>query len=71
MNVGQITDRNLNVRQLRNRAIPFTPPISPPLLETLIQVSPKGHALIGIVLHRNLSYRVKTMTQQKGLDQHL
>ena len=46
-------------------------PRSPPLLETLIQVSPDGQALTSVVLHRNLSYWVKTMTQQKGLDQHL
>ena len=26
MNIGQITDRNLNVRQLRNKAIPITVP---------------------------------------------
>ena len=25
MNIGQTTDRNLNVRQLRNRVTPFTP----------------------------------------------
>ena len=29
MNIGQITDRNLNVRQLRNRMIPVTAPKVP------------------------------------------
>ena len=29
MNIGQITDRNLNVRQLRNRAISVTKPQVP------------------------------------------
>ena len=29
MNMGQITDRNLNVRQLRNRVMPVTAPQVP------------------------------------------
>ena len=35
MNVGQITDRNLNVRQLRNRMIPVTAPQVPSLIRDL------------------------------------
>ena len=35
MNVGQITDRNLNARQLRNRLIPFTPPQVTSLIRNL------------------------------------
>ena len=35
MYVGQLTDRNLNVRQLRNRRIPFTPPWVTSILRSL------------------------------------
>ena len=35
MNVGQLTDRNLNVRQLRNREIPLMPPQVTSLLRNL------------------------------------
>ena len=35
MNVGQLTDRELNVRQLRNRVIPLMPPQVTSLLRNL------------------------------------
>ena len=35
MNEGQLTDRNINVRQLRNRAIPLMPPQVTSLLRNL------------------------------------
>ena len=40
MDIGQITDRNLNLRWLRKRVIPVTTPRSPPMLVTLVQMFP-------------------------------
>ena len=71
MNTGQITDRNLNVRWLRNRTVLVTTPQVLPILVTLIQASLDGQSLTGVILHRNPSYRFKILTWQEGLDQHL
>ena len=65
MNIGQITDRNLNVRWLRNIMIPVTTPKSPPILDTLIQVSLDGQALTGVILHRNPSKGSESQLSRK------
>ena len=63
MNIGQISDKNVDVRWLRNRAIPVTKTRSPPILETFTQVSPYSQASAGATLHKNQIYRFRIPSQ--------
>ena len=71
MNIGQITDRKLKGRQLRNRVIPVTAPQVPPRLETFIHVFLYGQALAGAIFNRYQIYGFRILAQQKNLDQNL
>ena len=54
MNIGQLTDRNLNVRQLKNRVIPLMPPQVTSLLRNLDSNTPKQVNFDWNSPHRNL-----------------
>ena len=66
MNIGEITDRNLNVQWLRNSMILVKAPQVPPILGTLIQVFLFGQASVGAILHRNQIYKSESQLSREA-----